>query len=263
MSRHADRRKARIFRHVEVDHTCRLRRIQNQRHACLIQQRGDAVQRSDIAEHIGHVVQDHQIDPIRERLLRPLHHAVRVPKRRVQHNRLNAAQRERPHDRIMLIPANRNTHTRLHQRMNCQIERVRGVHCQHDLRRVGHAEQRCRLLPASVHRFARLLRRGITAARIPCRPAQRLPHGFFDRARLMQRGCGVIQIDHAPAPSSGNTRQGEMPSCRKRCKASSACPAPTRTAQPQDSVCACRGGRVTSPGTPICPKCRRRPIASV
>ena len=205
--------------HIDRDHARGLRRVQNERHARLVQQVGDFIHGQSKAEYVGDMVQDKQLCPVRERLLCPCKHRRTVPERRIQHNRVDAAKRKRPHDRIVLVSADHHAGIRLHERMDREVERVRGVHGEHHPRRVAHAEQRCGLRAAGIYGFARAHRGRMAAARITRCGVHSAAHGLVHRAGLMQGGGRIVQIDHAPAPSSGSTRQGVIPSCRRRCSA--------------------------------------------
>lgn len=92
-------------------------------------------------------------------LLTSWHHALRLPERRVQHGRVDAVQRERPHDRVVLEAAHCDLHPRSCERMDGDVERVRGVLCKYDARRVVQAEQCRRLLAAVVYEVSCALRR--------------------------------------------------------------------------------------------------------
>ena len=232
---HAHRREAGTARDIELENACRLRGVQNERHAGRAQQPPDLVERTDRAEHIGNMVQDEQLRPFPERPSDLLHHALRLPERRVQHGRVDAVQRERPHDRVVLEAAHRDLHPRSCERMDGDIERVRGVLRKYDARRVVQAEQCRRLLAAVVHEVSCALRRRIAAPRVPGGACERTMHRFPDRTRLDERRRGVVQIVHPFSPSY-SMRQGTIPSTRSRASASPVCRASMRTAQPQDSV---------------------------
>ena len=150
-----------------------------------------------------------------------------------QSGRVDAVQRERPHDRVVLESAHRDLHPRSCERMDGDIERVRGVLCKYDARRVVQAEQCRRLLAAVVYEVSCALRRRIAAPRVPGGACERTMQRFPDRTRLDERRRGVVQIVHPFSPSY-SMRQGTIPSTRSRASASPHKRASMRSAQIQD-----------------------------
>ncbi len=94
----------------------------------------------------------------------------------------------------------------------------------YDARRLAHAEQRRRLLPAGVHQLSRATAppRSRPVA-YPAAPVQRTMRTACPTARgLDERRRGVVQIDHPHSPSQSTRHGGASPARRSRCAAQSA-----------------------------------------
>ena len=205
VSRHAHRRKTRIALYVNLCHARRLRRIQDERHACRRQQFRDFVQRRNAAEHVGNVAQYHQIGTVFQRLFQRRNHSRAVPQRRIQHGRLDISSRQRPHDRIVLVTAHNDAGIRFYERIYRNIQRMRGVQRENDSLRLAHAEQRRCLLPAGVHQLSRSTGCRVAASCVACRAVHRTANRLLDRPRLKQGGGSIIQIDHVSPPAARGT----------------------------------------------------------
>ena len=142
---------------------------------------------------------------------------------------------QRPRDGVVLKAGDHNAVSRPHERADGDVQRVRGVHGEHDLLRLR-IKQRRRLFPAGVD-CVRCRHCGcMTAASGACKVRHGVPERLCDRGRLLKRGRAAVKIDHTRTssiePLSNTLYRCAYPASapRSRCSARTPSRAPTRIA---------------------------------
>ncbi len=183
--------------HVDRQMCDRLRSVEQHRHPGTVRGGDPLLDRCDDAGHVRHVRNGHEPRPRREtgRELRPNRHGLRVE---IDEPRLG---RHTPRHVVRMVLRRGQHHlvaARESERAREQIERVRRVVREHDLRRLG-ADQRRDAMPRTFERFGRRLGQRMHAP-VHVR-AERLVVSLDGRnhgTRLRRRG-GAVEVDEGRA----------------------------------------------------------------
>ena len=234
MPRHGDERRAQSAQADRQD-SRRLRRIDNQRNAPRAAERRDLRKGQDISENVRDMRADRRLCFRRKQPGKRLERVGRVEQPRSGDLGFGAEVVQRPRDGVVLKTGDHNAVSRPHERADGDVQRVRGVHGEHDLLRLCIKHCR-RLFPAGVD-CVRCRHCGrVPAASRACKVRHGVPERLCDRGRLLKRGRAAVKIDHTRTssiePLSNTLYRCAYPASapRSRCSARTPSRAPTRIA---------------------------------
>ena len=199
MSRHADEGRAKLLQ-TDRQQPRRLRRVDDQRHPPRAAERRDFLQRQDIAEDIRHMRADHRLRIGRDGGFKGGEGIRRVKQPASGDDHLRPDMVQGADDRVVLKAGDHGAAAGPHQRLDCKIERVRGVHGEHDLLRLG-SKQLCREHAAVIDGVRGPHGGHVGPAAGRSHAAQGALHMVGHHRRLLERGGSGVKIDHSAASS--------------------------------------------------------------
>ena len=184
------------FRKGHRQAACGLRCVQNQGNPPCPAQSRHTLHRQDITKNVGDMVADHTGYAL-ELAAEGLHQFPRLEQRAGRHAYVCSQCMQRPGDGIVLITGDKHGIARLDQGFDGNIEGVGRIEGEDHLLRSLYLKKLRSGLPAGEGRVRRQ-----HGGRVPA-PARRghMAHGIRSRprhrGRLLQRGRGIVQIDHS------------------------------------------------------------------
>ena len=235
VARHGDKSRLQHIHSYRQD-AGRLRSVQQKRNPGVPAQNRHLLHRLNTAEHIGHMVADHHVSAVSQRLFQLFYHSFRLKERRVQHcQRYVGDSVERPGHGVVLVTGDYHAAARLYQRVDRDIQAMGCVAGKDHIGFVFHAKQSGSRCAAGIIRLFRQPCRLMAAPSRRGHGVDRTRHGPADRRRFFQCGRPGIEIDHGatslyPMLSCRRMRSGIKCACCRRCCAASLSAASTRTA---------------------------------